>query len=381
MKKYVVLGGYGIIGKVVTADLAKFKGKDDEIIVASRDMKKDKEFVKSLKNKKVIAKKVDIKNKNELVELLKGKDVCVNCVQYYFNVDIMKACLKAGIGYCDLGGMFHMTRKQLMLDREFRKKGISAILGIGAAPGISNMLAKYAGDKIRKVKDIDIVFADIDKTKYNQKFVLPYSFKTLVEEFTEKPMVFRNGKTFSVEARSGTKEYNFGKEFGKQKGFLTLHSEIATLPDYFKDKGIGKCEFRVTFPDEFTETMQMLIDLGFTSNQEVELRENKMNILNVSSEIMDKLVPKKGTKIKGKEIVRVIINGNHMIDGVTISDRKTNAGVLDTGIPCSIVAQMIADGKIKNGVNSPESAIDSIEFFKELSKRKMFVYENGKKLN
>jgi len=56
---------------------------------------------------------------------------------------------------------------------------------------------------------------------------------------------------------------------------------------------------------------------------------------------MDKLVPKEGVRIKDKEIIRVILNGNKIVDAVTQSNGKISAGVLDTGIPCSIAAQGI----------------------------------------
>ena len=108
--KFIVLGGYGIIGKVVVLDLFK-TCKNCEIIVAGRDLKKAQECVSSYKSSRVKAAKVDIKDINQTAKLLKDSDVAVNCVQYYFNLQIMKACIKAKTNYVDLGGLFHMTKK------------------------------------------------------------------------------------------------------------------------------------------------------------------------------------------------------------------------------------------------------------------------------
>lgn len=381
MKKYVVLGGYGRIGKAVVNDLFKF-AQDSEIIIAGRDKNKTILYANSFNSKRVKYQKVDINNEKELVNLLRGKDVCLNCVQYYFNLAIMKACIKAKTNYVDLGGMFHMTKKQLGLCKEFMVVGKCAILGIGGAPGLSNVLASYAGSKLKKVNSIEIVFADVDYTNYNQSFVLPYSFKTLIEEFTLKPAVFRNGKTIFVEPHSGMKEYDFKKEFGKQKGFLTLHSEIATLPNYFRKKGIKKCEFRVTFPASFIETIEKLIDLGFSSNENVMFGGKEIKIIDVTAKVVDELIPRQGIRIKDKEIIRVVINNLDIIDAVTKSDGRLNAGVLDTGIPCSIAAQMIANEKIpKSGVFAPEETLNPDYFFKELKRRKIIIYENGRVVN
>src|SRR3989338_4773332 len=128
--KFVVLGGYGIIGKAVVGDLFK-TCKDCEIIIAGRDLKKAKEYASSFNSRKVKAEEIDINNENRLVNLLKNCDVCVNCLQYYFNVQMMKACLKAKTNYVDLGGLFHETKKQIKLDKQFKKMGRTAILGIG----------------------------------------------------------------------------------------------------------------------------------------------------------------------------------------------------------------------------------------------------------
>lgn len=380
--KFVVLGGYGIIGKHVVADLAKF-AKGSEIIIAGRDLEKATKYAKYFSTRHVHPAVFDVTNNASLVDVCKGADVVVNCVQYYYNVEIMKACLNVGAHYVDLGGMFHYTKKQLLLDKEFKKIGKCAILGIGAAPGISNVLAGYGAETLKKVTQVEIIFADKDNTNYDQPFVLPYSFKTLIDEFSMKPAVFQNGKVKFVEARSGEKEYDFGKEFGIQKGFLTLHSEIATLPTSLHDKGIKQCEFRVTFPHAFSETIDELIQLGFTKNEIYERAGKKTSWLDVSSVLMDRLLPKEGTKIKDKEIVRVSLNkGSIVMDALTQSDGRTSAGVLDTAIPCSVAAQLLAGNQIAHqGVLPPEKALDALPFFKQLRRRNIRILRNGKEIS
>jgi len=55
---------------------------------------------------------------------------------------------------------------------------------------------------------------------------------------------------------------------------------------------------------------------------------------------------------------------------------------IDTGRTISIISQMLFNDKImEKGVYGPEAVVPTEEFFKELGKRKMFVYENGKRLN
>ena len=381
MRRFFVLGGAGIIGRVVVRDLVRYVPMA-EIVIGERDKVKAGVFVRDLNAKNVSVVQTNANDVLELSRVFKGSDVVISCVQYTFNLGVMQACLKAGTHYVDLGGMFHYTKKEIALHKQFVQRGVIGILGIGAAPGISNILAAYGGASMSTVGSVDIVFADIDKTEYSQPFVLPYSFKTLVEEYTMRPTVLRAGKVLFVAPESGKKIYDFGKEFGKQEGFLTLHSELATLPQYFKEKGIQRCEFRVTFSKAFTQTIEILFRLGFASEEKVCVGRNELNVREVTARLMDQWIPKTGTCIRDREIVRVILNEKVVMDAVTESDGVYPAGVLDTGIPCSIAAQFLASGIIeKSGVYAPESVIAPELFFKELGKRGIMVLKNGMRVN
>ncbi len=373
--RYFILGGYGIIGRVVAEDI--FKNKNAEIIIAGRDFDKAKKFADSFKSKKVKAEKINI-DKN-LSEKIKGSDVLINCLQYYFNVNVMKACIKAKVNYVDLGGLFHETKKQLKLNKEFKRINKIAVIGCGSTPGITNIMAEYGAEFLKKIDSTEITFANYDKTKYKQKFVLPYSFKTIIDEYTKKPAVFQNGKIKFVEPGSGIKTYNFDKPFGKATGFYTLHSELATFPSSFKNKGLKSCEFRATFSQDFSNTITDLIELGFASEDSVIFSDKKIRVIDGTTEIMNRLVPK-NQRIYDQEIVRVIFNeGKIIMDAAAGSSGDKPAGVYDTGVPCSIIAQMI--GKINmKGVFPPEKIINPIEFFRELKKRGIRVLKNSKEI-
>jgi len=373
--KFVVLGGYGIIGKAVVSDL--FKYTKDEIIIAGRDLAKAKKYAASFKSSRVLAKEIDITNERQTVDLLKGSDVCVNCVQYYYNVQIMKYCLKAKTNYVDLGGLFHETKKQLKLDGDFKKIGKIAILGIGGTPGITNVMAAYAARLLKKFKSIDITFADVDYA--NKEFALPYSFKTIVDEFTMKPAVLKNGKLIFANPGSGEKEYDFGKEFGKQKGFYTLHSELATFPESFDKNGLKNCEFRVTFDQNFSRKIKKLIETGFTSSDLINFGGKEFKIIDITDKIMEKFSPKLGNK-NDKELLRVNLDNKIIMDAVAKSDGDSS-WIVDTGIPCSIAAQMIAQKRIVgSGVLAPEKAINPMSFFMELRRRGIKIFRNKKEV-
>ncbi|MBX4196812.1 saccharopine dehydrogenase NADP-binding domain-containing protein [Candidatus Pacearchaeota archaeon] len=373
--KYVVLGGYGIIGKAVVRDL--FRTTKDDIIIAGRDKEKAQSYAKLFHSSRITARYVDIENQSQLTLLVKGADVVVNCVQYYFNIHIMKCCLQAKTHYVDLGGLFHETRRQLKLNDQFRKINRVAVLGCGSTPGITNVMAAYGAQKIHHFHSIDITFADRDSTHYNQPFVLPYSFKTLIDEYTKAPAVYRQGKLFFAKPGEGVKEYNFGS-FGKMRGFYSLHSELATLPSSFKKNGLKNCEFRVTFPEEFNAVIKTLINLGLTSREELNVDGKNTSIIDMTAKVMDQFIPSKVT-IKDEELLRVAFDEKLIMSALTKSDGKYPAGVIDTAVPCSIIAQMIPTIE-KKGAFPPETIINPILFFRELKRRGIKVFENKREL-
>ena len=55
---------------------------------------------------------------------------------------------------------------------------------------------------------------------------------------------------------------------------------------------------------------------------------------------------------------------------------------IDTGFPAAILARMILNNEItEKGVYSPEFIVPPEPFFAELGKNKIWIYEDGKKIN
>src|SRR5439155_15160709 len=75
---------------------------------------------------------------------LRGHDVCVASTVYRLNPLIAEACLAAGCGYVDLGGLFHVALRTLELHDRFRDAGLVGVSCMGGARGITNMLAGVA---------------------------------------------------------------------------------------------------------------------------------------------------------------------------------------------------------------------------------------------
>src|SRR6266516_5729486 len=128
---------------------------------------------------------VDVRDPDGLGDALAGGSVCVNAAHYRFNLAVMEGGLASGCHYVDLGGLFHMTRRQFELGPRFRDAGLTAVLGMGSAPGKTNLLARAAVERLGEEPRVLAIWAATgDPAAAGHPFPITYLAQTLVEELT-----------------------------------------------------------------------------------------------------------------------------------------------------------------------------------------------------
>src|SRR5258708_25951699 len=156
-----VLGGCGAMGSETTRDLAT-TGDCDEITMADLNSAQARAWADDLNSLtgrgRVRAVPVDASDEDALVKVVRGQDIIVNTMTYHFGLQATRAAIRAGVSYLDLGGM-HNTPKQLARDSEARASGMTIVLGCGATPGVTNILARRGADDLEAVEAIHIAFA------------------------------------------------------------------------------------------------------------------------------------------------------------------------------------------------------------------------------
>ena len=376
--KIVVLGGAGMMGCIAVQDLARSQAVD-EVVIADLNADAAREVAAYIDSPKISQAQVDVRDHAALVDLLRDADTCLNATVYYFNLDIMDACVEAGTHYTDLGGLFHTTRKQLQRHTQFVAAGLSAVLGVGSAPGVPNIQARYAADRLDTVESIRIY--DGIKPPPPEATTFSYAVPTIVDELTEPPMVFRDGEFVACEPLSEFEDYWFAPPLGMLPMHLSLHSEVATLPLSFKDKGLRECFFKINYwgmAPEMIEKVKVLADFGFAGREPVEVRGTSVVPRDLLNTLMGGYVPPLTSFLDPpvnqppdwtKEIVTEV-HGTRKGEPVTYRlGTLTVKGSLPTGVVPSIVAQWLTEGRIPAGVHPPERALDPKPFFAELEKR------------
>jgi saccharopine dehydrogenase-like NADP-dependent oxidoreductase len=376
--KIVVLGGAGMMGCIAVQDLAHSEGVD-EVVIADLNAERARQVADYIDSPALSRSQVDVRDHEALVELLRGADCCLNATVYYTNLEVMGACLEAGTHYTDLGGLFHTTQKQLQLHEQFKMAGLSAVLGMGSAPGVPNIQSRYAADRLDTLEYIRIY--DGIKPPPPDVVAFSYAVPTIVDELTMSPIVYRDGEFVAREPLSEFEDYWFTSPIGHLPMHLSLHSEVATLPLTFKDKGLRECFFKINYwgmAPETVEKVKVLADFGFATREPVRVGETAIAPRDLLVALMADYVPAITSFLEPpknkppdwtKEIVTEI-KGTHL--GQTVTYRLgtlTVKGALPTGVAPSIAAQWLAKGRIEPGVFPPEICMKPEPFFRELEKR------------
>jgi saccharopine dehydrogenase-like NADP-dependent oxidoreductase len=373
--KIVVLGGAGKMGCIAVQTLAD-DPRVDQVVLADYNLENAQVVADFLDSSKVQIRYVDIINQAGLVGVLAGADACLNATVYYTNLQVMEACLQAGVSYTDMGGLFHTTLKQLELAERYAGKGISAVLGLGSAPGVPNIQSRYAADRLDTIEYVRIY--DGIKPPPPENLSFTYAVPTILDEMTLAPMAFEHGEFVAKEPLTGFEDYWFSSPLGLLPMHYSLHSEVATIPLTFKDKGIRECFFKINYWGMAKETVQkvnVLAEFGFASQEPVELDGSKITPREFMVAMMEGYVPPITDFLAPptnqppdwvKEIVTEVKGAKDSQEVTYRLGTLTLKGALPTGAAPAIAAIWLAEKRIPPGVHPPEAVIDPEPFFKEL---------------
>ena len=380
--KIVVLGGAGKMGCIAVQDLAGDR-RVGEVVIADRDLGQARTVAEIINSPTVSIQPVDVTDHHALVGVLKGADACLNATVYYFNLQVIEACLEAGVPYTDMGGLFHTTRRQLELSDRFAEAGLGAVLGMGSAPGVPNVQARYAAERLDTVEYIRIYDGIKPPPPDDVRFT--YAVPTIVDELTLAPMVYRGGQFVDCEPLSEFEDYWFTPPIGLLPMHLSLHSEVATLPITFQDKGLKECFFKINYwgmAKETVEKIRVLADFGFAGREPVAVGGQQIVPRDLLVALMSGYVPpiteflalpKNQPPDWVKEIVTEVRGTK---DGKAMIYRLgtlTGKGALPTGVAPARTAIWLAEGRIPPGVHPPEAVIEPEPFFKELEEREIYT--------
>ncbi len=348
--RVAILGAGGIIAPAIVRDLAE-SGEASELLLLDLDEARGTEVAERHGGSKSRFLRVD--PDAPLASYLDGVDVMVNSASYRVNLKAMEACLEAGCHYVDLGGLYHLTGRQLELSPRFEEAGLLALLGMGSSPGKTNVMAVHAVEELGSRPDELHVYAagrDLDPPEGPS---YPYAPRTLVDELTEHPMAIRDGAPVELEAMEDGGPYAFPEPIGEAGTIYTLHSEVRTFGDSF---GCRECTFRLSLAPPVLERVQALV--GATDEQ-VDAAAHAAS-------------PSSPHTVSAHVIEAVGDGGQVTVTAVThgMGEWGLGGGIVSTAAPSAAAVRLLARGTIDaSGAMPPERCIRPDDLFGELERR------------
>jgi lysine 6-dehydrogenase len=378
LSRVAVVGAAGIIGPAIVATLAEQEGVE-EIRCLDLDERGARAVAERHGGGRASAGRLDIRDRDSATAALAGAGVVLNSAAYRVNLEAMEAALASGAHYLDLGGLFHLTRRQLELDERFRAAGLLAVLGMGSTPGKTNVMAARALELLGGAAERFIVAAaGRDPDPPPGPLVAPYAVETILDELSMPTPVIRGGEVEFLDPMTDAGVVEFGEPVGPSPTIYTIHSEQATFPASF---GAPEVSFQLSLNPAFLERIRLLTDLGLASTDELTVNGTTVVPRHLLLALLARL-PRTSPSRRAFGLHRVEASGpvgTAVVECLTepVERLAFGGGVLSTACPPGVVAGMICRGELAGrGVLPSERAVPFGPLFAQLERYGVSVRES-----
>lgn len=361
MSKVLIIGAGGV-GGVVVHKCAQLAEVFDEIVLASRTESKCKAIAEQL-SRPIKTAQVDADNVEELTALLNAEkpDLVVNVALPYQDLHIMDACLNAGIDYLDTANYEPPEEAkfeyswQWAYQEKFEKAGLTALLGSGFDPGVTNVYTAYLRKHyLDEIHELDII--DCNAGDHGQPFATNFNPEINIREVTAKGRFWKNGEWCETPPLTVNQSYDFPAGIGPKNIYLMYHEELESITKHFPE--IKRARFWMTFSDNYLKHLEVLQNVGMTRIDPVDYNGTEV----IPLQFLKSVLPDPGSLgplTKGKTCIGCVAKG--IKDGqekiyyiYNICDHEecyaevqSQAISYTTGVPAMIGAKMILENKWK----------------------------------
>ena len=372
--RILALGGSGGMGRFAVETSMHFENID-RIVVADLNGDAAIDFAKSM-NDKVVGIGLDVTNLDALKEQMEHADVVINTVGPFFKygTPILQAALDSGCDYLDINDDWEPTLNMLEFHEKAENNSKTAILGMGASPGLTNMLGAAALGELDEVETLytgwsmDGAAPEEESSQVGVNAAMIHA----IQQMTGTVKIYDGGRAKMVRPLKQI-EINF-PGFGRFKPRIFGHPEAITFPHHFKTikncinlahgSGFGILKWIMKLVDwriiSVERAANIVQNLSSSIREELEGQDIKSRLNQEKPKLMEPpplYALAIGKKDKNQASCGAVFNASEL---VSMGEA--------TGIPLACGLKLLVDGKIsKKGVFAPEGAIDPNDFFRELN--------------
>jgi saccharopine dehydrogenase-like NADP-dependent oxidoreductase len=369
--KVIVLGSGGM-GCYAAATVARFDWVD-ELVVADLDVAAASACA-SLHGAKARAASIDVRDAGALTRLFSGAGAVLNTVGPFFRLGppVLRAAIAAGVHYFDINDDWESTEAMLALDSEARAAGITAVIGMGASPGISNLLACLA---MRELDSVDEVIAgfDLDAAMPEQRRPQPAAATVHgLHQLTGRIRVFEDGR-FANARPMRRVDFDY-PGLGRRAAWTMGHPEAVTFPRHYPKLRSARVVMTMAPVNRIAvRVVGALIDAGLVSLERaaawVEWLEGVGGPVKTPADYVREIADDRGRRLPPLfAIARGRHGEQHAAVGAAIRSAPAVGMGGATGVPLATVFGVVhPDAGTLRGVFPPEAIVDPTAFFDALA--------------
>jgi saccharopine dehydrogenase (NAD+, L-lysine-forming) len=225
--RVALIGGAGEVGAEIARDLAQVD-EIDSLLIADLDARRAAQLADELASERpqVSASGIDVRDSQSALSVLAGVDVLMNCTSFALFEPVLDLARAAGVDYADL-----ISEPEDRHRRAAERAGITAISGLGASPGLSNVLVRHFADTVDELHEVEISWISLRTVAPT-----PGLLDTIIWELSEDCVTrayYRNGRHHRAAFLEGSRLVEFASPVGPQYVYYVPHTEVATLPRHF----------------------------------------------------------------------------------------------------------------------------------------------------
>ncbi len=367
----VLIIGAGGVGNVVAKKCAMNPDVFGHITLASRTVSKCDDIAADIQqnwNRTIDTAAVDADDVPQLAKLIEQvkPDLVINVALPYQDLHIMDACLATGVDYMDTANYeppdvahFEYSHQWAYHDR-FKNAGLTALLGCGFDPGVTNIFTAYANKHLfDRMDTVDIV--DCNGGDHGKAFATNFNPEINIREITQRGRYFENGDWQSTDPLTVHQTFDF-PNVGPKEMYLLYHEEMESLVKHFPS--VKRMRFWMTFGQEYLTHLRVLQNVGMTRIDPVNYNGQEI----VPLQFLKAVLPDPGSlgeNYTGLTCIGTVIEGekdgqfarqfiyNNCDHAECWREVQAQAVSYTTGVPTMIGAMMMLQKKW-HGSNMPD---------------------------
>ena len=295
------------------------------------------------------------------VKLFSEFNVVLGCAGYHTNLDLTQQCIEAKTHFCDLGGNNDIVQRQLELDYDAKRVGITIIPDCGLAPGLAGLFAALAIDQLGGKADVVEMYVGglpFKEPKNAVNYTCNWSIEGLINEYVMPVEKLVNGEIVTCEPFDDIRTVTF---FDQIFEAFDTSGGISTLPRTLKDKCPNISYKTLRYPGH-AQIFKGLKDLGFFNKG---MRE-------ASTQVLSKALHSSEKDIVYVNVSAILIECRKSVSYSlrAIGDDQFSAMAKTTGFSIATIAKMLANGEVSSGVCPAEVCIPLEKYYNCMTKKR-----------